>query len=231
MANCSVPVCLKSRHCAIRFDCRSRVRSLSFAVALLLVCAAPAFPADMTFTDHAVTISGLTPSGQVALCGVVLEPLGYDSRIVRVAKIVTADAVGTISYTTATSIDRSVWTAVDLTSGALAKGASKRSRAEIIDSLTEAQPLRVGMIKFARPSAFLIVMLVRPGTGVWILNAGDGGPDDDDGTSDARVTISLKRLQPLSSGLPVLSALAPGDAVIAIDPYTLRAYTARLPQL
>jgi hypothetical protein len=209
---------------------KTRVLRLSFVAAFCIV-ANTSFAADLTFTDHTVTIHGLTPLGNIAVCGIVLEPQGYESRIVKVMKVVTADANGTFSHTTPASIDRSVWFAVDLTTGTVAKGKSQHSRAEIIDALTEREPLRAGMTEFSRRGSFLFVMVVRPGTGVWGIEAGDGGVDDGDGASNARITVSLSRLKSLVGAIPAPVALAPGDSVVAIDPYSLRIFAARLPLL
>ncbi len=183
--------------------------------------------AQMAFTDQQLTISGLTPSGKVVLFGVSLKPLGYESQIVKTAKVVTADAAGTLSYSV---LQRSVWAAVDLTSGALASGAPKESRAEITDLLSETQPIGIGAMSLNRPARFLLVLMVRPATGgVWALDAGDG----DDGANprgDAIVRVSLAKLKALNGDLVAPTRLALGDVLIAIDPHTLHAFTAALPR-
>ena len=198
--------------------------------ALFIVLAAltsAALGADIKFDNQGLTVTGLTPGGNVALCGVILQPLGYESRIVKVAKIMSADAGGSVSYATPW-IDRSVWAVVDITSGSFAKGGSKHSRAKVTDTQQGSHPVGVGAARFASPGTYLVVMMVRPGGGVWALDVADGGPDDDDKTADSKVTVALNKLKPLGSGPAAPAVLAHGDALIAIDPYSLRAYTAQL---
>jgi hypothetical protein len=112
--------------------------------------------------------------------------------------------------------------AVDLSSGAFAVAAPAGY------PITRAKrPSRAGLGQGDQPDelvddrAFLIGLVVRPGTGAWAFSGGDGGPRDEDGKNDGHLRFALDKFDPLP-GSPAAPAKINGqDLWFVVDPLAM----------
>lgn len=199
----------------------------------LLICSflisLPTTAAELEFTNEAVIARGLAPRAQVVWFGTSIVPLGYENRFVQTVDLGSDDdGDGVVALTLKDrSQTRSAWTAIDLSTGKILKGAPKGSPARFRDLLTDS--IHQGEAKkIIRHSSFAHVLLVRPGTGAWTLTAGDGGASDEDLVNDGKITNSFAQFHPIGASGPPPNQVKKGDVVVAIEPETLSIYTARL---
>jgi hypothetical protein len=174
----------------------------------------------ISFEEKAVVASGLTPGGTVAWFGVQRRvDADFSGEIVRLwdAGKVGADGTARIDLPTPVS-PRSLWTAVDVTSGEFDVVAPSRyriARPEKPGRLRAGQGANPDDIEDERP--YLAGLVVRPGEGAWSFSGGDGGPRDEDGQNDGRVRFAMDKLDPLP-GSPAAPAKAKGtDLWIVVD--------------
>ncbi len=204
-------------------------------VVLILVFVPVSVLGQLSVSTSQLVARGVTPRANVLFFGVSMQPLGYESRIIRSLAIVADnDGDGVVSYSPQRLDIRSVWFAVDIQSGKLFSVAPAGSPAKIIDlnRVVAGAPAAGGTRFTRRFSSFLEVVLVRPSQDVWALTAGDGGPGDDDRTPDNSVSVAFARFIAVprngKPATPPPQALAGGDVLIAIEPWTLKAYTLTL---
>jgi len=127
---------------------------------------------------------------------------------------------------------RSVWAAVDVTSGELGVGVPEGT--ELLASALPREAIGIdgaGLTVPVRRWAYLL--WVRPGraadAGVWGTIVGDGGAYDDDGVENRSIrgrVESFVAIAPRENAPP--ARLADGDVVLMVDPETLEITTARL---
>ena len=164
--------------------------------------------------------------------------LFYCSRVSRARSIaVRPDAIvlkdndqdGSVQFVPPDGVPlRSVWVAVDETSGNYVVGS-------LPDFPVEETPISGDSFRrnvqndieaLAEDIPTLVVLLVRPASGAWLENGFDGDASDGDGLLNGHVLMNF------SSGITIDgTASAPhflknGDTVIAIDPGHLDVYTA-----
>lgn len=65
------------------------------------------------------------------------------------------------------------------------------------------------------------VLLLRPGQGVWLAIAADGGPGDADGTGDGAITLAVDAFRPVAGTHGELRSFAAGDIAAVLDLDTL----------
>ena len=116
----------------------------------------------------------------------------------------------------------SAWVAVDLATGAVdsaappgfeirrvpwrGPGIGRRNGADEVEDLRQTESL----------------LVVRPAVGAWILETGDGAPDDADRAPNGSIRVLLSSLQPLGdTAIEVPKMLLPTDALAMLDPRTL----------
>ena len=174
----------------------------------------------ISFEEKAVVATGLTPGGTAAWFGVQRRvDADFSGEIVRLwdAGMVGADGSARIDLPTPVS-PRSLWTAVDVTSGEFdvaAPSGYRIARPEKPGRLRAGQGAEPDDIEDERP--YLAGLVVRPGDGAWAFSGGDGGPRDEDGQNDGRVRFAMDKLDPLP-GSPAAPAKARGtDLWIVVD--------------
>lgn len=204
-------------------------------LALVLWCVwlepATAAPLALTFDLSGPVATGATASGEVAWVGVSRVPKTYFQEVSRVRETSAADAGGSASLRLdAPAPHRSVWVAVDVTSGAFVVGTPE-------SFLLEEEALTGAHLSFDGSGnatglrlehAFAEVLLVRPGVGAWSLEAVDGAASDTDGEANRAVRLSLAALSS-SAATPPPAALQAGDVVVVLDPNTLTYLAATIP--
>jgi hypothetical protein len=181
-----------------------------------LAAASPALALTASFTSKSISITGVSPSARILVCG-------YGSRTAlsgveswsRQAAIVRSTASGTADV----PIEKppldldSIWLIVDLSTGEhLVTPAPGGHPRQMVASPLVATDLRG--IAFLRPGIDAII--VRVPLGAWIASAVDGRTSDLDGRNDGRATLGLNALTPIGDTPHGPAVLVPGDLVLAI---------------
>lgn len=201
-----------------------------FVLLPLLVCALPLFgdqPAAsalaFNFTAAGVTVSGASPRAAVYLYSLAREPRGYYTSVVqRDVQLVDSDGDGAVTWTFAKTVPpRSVWLAVDLSTGAAAVASLPGYPAvrQALDSnnLKNAVGDEIGALGAA--GSLVAFIVVRPADGVWGAAVGSRGPIDE-GSENGKVTISAANLQPrLATAAAAPAKLKKGDVVFLINTF------------
>lgn len=200
-------------------------RGILLAVALFAAGALSATEHSIHITLEAssLSLSDITPSGRVALFAMSMRQERGMPTLRRFEKVLTDDdGDGSIVFQPGGGVPlRSVWLAVDLTNGSLASaspaGTELNPRAIGSDELVRNAQSAAVALRQERLSVDLL--LVRPGTGAWILRAREGGSMDGDHTRNGMLTVTFADAEALDTGSGSAPAqLQPGDVVAAIDP-------------
>ena len=204
---------------------------------MLVAYAADSFAAQtsqtlaITFTANAVIVTGALPGQPVYLLGIARVPLGYATRVQYYeARLQDASAAGQVTYPYDPKLSwRSVWLAVDLTSGAY-KVASPPSY-----PIAKSIPLGDKHLKKAFGSeveqlafegALVDFLVVRPSKnsdgGVWSNVVGLHGPIDESHDRHL-VTISVGNLKKnKDTADPAPKKLKNGDIVFVLNSFAAR---------
>jgi hypothetical protein len=181
----------------------------------------PTSPA-ITFEESAVVASGLTPGKSVIWFGVELRvDAEYSSSRTERHQVGTVAADGTARFTLdQPAAFRSIWTAVDLDSGAYALAAPQGYRLVQLKN----PPCHLGLGAAAQSDGildnrpYLVGLAVRPTVGAWSFSGGDGGLRDEDGVNDGHLRFALDRLDPLQGSPVAPGRVSPSDLWFVIDP-------------
>jgi hypothetical protein len=210
------------------------MKSLIPALAALCILSLPVL-ADpvITFEEQAV-VAQVTPGATTAWFSVVHEWQGYRLKIFDRAQLLAdEDGDGIVRMELSGPSKRnSVWMVTDLASGEYAFAVPE-------GCTLKREPLPPDSVHFAFHSVnssltvsddSVIVWLVRPGTGAWIVPVDDGATSDFDSLTDGIVTASSAQLQPVGETLASNLNFTTGDIVVAIDPMTLKVLDLRVTQ-
>ncbi|HEY0781753.1 MAG TPA: hypothetical protein VGE98_04800 [Thermoanaerobaculia bacterium] len=208
------------------------MRCVFFALLLSFPAAALAQPA-LTFETQAAVAGGLTPSGPVGWFSVAREITEEYGTTVRRDAVVTADAQGGSRFELDHDLPfKSVWVAIDLTSGAMVAATPPGfplqqvapATGEVVDSFA-------GLPDGVQESRAAIEILVaRPGVGAWGLSVARGGTGDANaGGSGSTLRASLSSLTAVGTSPPAPTSYAPSDVVVVIDPDTLEIVFSQIP--
>jgi hypothetical protein len=187
-------------------------------LATVLVCLATTVPSmalTASFTSKSISITGVSPSARVFVCGYGRHEVAGADSWSRQATITQSTAAGTAEIPIETPpLDLcSIWLIVDLSSGVHVvlspPGGHPREAAA---SPLVASDLRG--VAFHHPAIDAII--VRPPLGAWRAAAVDGRTSDGDGRNDGRTTLGLETLTPIGDTPHGPAVLVPGDIVFAI---------------
>jgi hypothetical protein len=189
-------------------------------------------PLDVAFAGNALVISGLRPSGTVAVFGVVREAKPYHVAVRRVDHVLAdTDGDGRVSFAVTTTLsDRSVWIAVDTSTGAFGVASP------------DIQPLvRIGRNELSFPGrglgellhldinrAIVDVLVVRGGRGAWKGRLVDGGASDADRKVNNFARLQFDTLARLSGQDQSIPHALPGDTIVLVDPTSLHLLAGRI---
>ena len=206
----------------------------TLALTLILPTSAAFALPSLTFETSSVSVEGATPGGEVAWLSVSRRPLQTHQRVEIYRQLATADPSGRAELVVSDPVTpKSVWAAVDLTSGefVVAAGAtgSLRERAVLSDSLVTDESGAVVALRHDRLR--MEALVVRPGTetpSAWAGRVEDGGTLDEGAAYDGLVEFSPRLLPALHADQPTAQLFLPGDVVILIDPESLELSALRL---
>lgn len=213
---------------------RCRRTPVVFLLALFAVLGIAESSAALTIdvTEYAVTVSNATPNGGVVLLSCVRGSRGGRTHVERrVVMLRDDDGDGTVQLTPDGPVPlRSVWVAVDFSSSATAAGAHPDFPLHVTEIVASSfrKDASGAIVQLERENRRLILFLVRPGKGAWLLFARDGADGDSDRSENARVTLDFASARAVEGKDAAPKTLKADDVVVAIDPGHLDVYLARI---
>jgi hypothetical protein len=203
---------------------------------VLLLCSmaavAAAAPLSIAVDAQSVTVSNVTPRGAIVLLTCSRVGLRRSIGVVPATVLLNDDhGDGTIRYTPPAGVPfRSVWAAVDQSTGQIATAAPPEFPL-IVRGLAADTNLKkdvegeIASLSVDIPR--LVLLLVRPGAGVWVETVFDGQKGDSD-PSLGRVTLTFEDLVTISGKDKAPKHLRKDDAVVAVDPGHLDLFVAQV---
>jgi hypothetical protein len=199
------------------------------AVAVMLVLAVspftaaaapPSDPIAIQVDGNVVTATGLTPGGK---CAVVVSwytrrsGIGVTLETVREAEV---DAAGAASVQFELNRPASGLIAViDVPTGRLAIDPGDGSAFELVDlppaRLKRNEQREIETLTSPQMSAMIV--LARPGDGVWVQRVSDGGRDDADGALDGRIVTDPQAMKSMAGSGPPPKKIKPRDTILIVD--------------
>lgn len=188
---------------------------------------------------NSALVQGVTAGGRVALLSVSVGDDAVLPRTGRIDALLVADAEGQVVLDLERDVaPRSVWVAVDATSGEFLLAAPDGHEVREIRLPSSAVGATRRTLSDSR--RFLEVLVVRPlaavpagqnpsaVAGSWRGSFGDGGSADRGHAGDGRIEAALEELEPLGDSPPPPEELSQGDILIGVDRTTLEVYAVRL---
>ncbi|MGN6184317.1 MAG: hypothetical protein ACTHQM_11755 [Thermoanaerobaculia bacterium] len=214
------------------------MRVLSFLMFILLCAGAlnaaqPPANLQIELAPARVSMTGVTPGGKVIVFAVTLQSERGMQTLRRFEQVmVDDDRNGIVVLDPNGGVPlRSIWTAVDLASGA--KAIRVPAGFDLNDRQIDAREFRkdpAGVLDaFFQEALSLDFLLVRPGAGAWQLRAREGGSRDGDRARDGKLSVVFEDAQPMDTDFgKAPKHLKAGDVLIAIDPGRLELMTATI---
>jgi hypothetical protein len=183
---------------------------------------APA-PIHLSFAATTVSVTSITPGADVYLFSVAREPQGFYNTIAyRESLLHDTGKTGRVDYSLGQPVPfRSIWFAVDLTRGVAtaATPPGYQTQAIDLDAKHLKQDIDGDIAAFYVDGAFVDVVVVRPGTGVWGATV-SMNTDNDERSNPHGVTISAAKLQGrVGTDSPPPTKLKKGDVVLLLNSY------------
>lgn len=201
--------------------------SVGFCVSLLIAswtasAQSPVQP-RLSIANSGVTVSNVPPGGEIVLlsCAKVMRDRA-NHLDVQPRLLTDSDGDGTITLQTPVAL-RSVWIAVDVRSGGTAVASHPLFPLYVRDIAPALyrKSARGEIEALEKRIPRLILLLVRPDKGAWLLSAREGEEGDRDGMADGHLRIAFADALPLpgsTSKDKAPATLKPGDVLAAIDP-------------
>ena len=215
-----------------------RLAVCTFSVLILTAAAwaGTANPPTMTITVDAksVTVSGVPPGDSVVLFSCSRLPHKRSIAVRPDAVVLNDDdRDGIVALTPAEGVSRrSVWVAVDQTTGDTATAAAPDYPLYVAplpgDGLK--RDSEGGIAELAIELPRLSLLLVRPRTGAWMMTAFDGEASDHDGNGNGRVELQFESARTVAGKEKAPKHLKKGDTVVGIDPGHLDVFVGRIDQ-
>lgn len=207
---------------------------LMSTLAVLTAMAGAAAPLSLTFFPAGVSVSGLTPGSRAVFVGQLSEGMGYYPRLTNLVQVVVdGDSDGSALLPFETGVPpRSLWFVQDLATGETVTGTPPgRFSASVqpfpSDWLKRENAGQLRRLEAKLPLAEFI--WIRPGTGVWVTSAGDGGSSDRGQQQDGKTVLDCADFSPLPGfDTPPPPHFKRGDTLLAIQPWTFDLYWSTL---
>lgn len=210
--------------------CRLRITLLALALLLPASFAGAASHSEsqapppqpvMTFDKETIAIAPVEKKASVYCFGISREPKGYYTHVMTHETLLQDDGGGSVLWNVGAYSVRSIWFAVDLSTGAWVASHPVNYPASAIDF--EGKNLKKDVAGDVTQLAFdgwaVDLVVVRPGTGVWGSSINSGGSKDE-GKETGRVTISTLQLEPRAgTTAEAPKKLRKGDVVFALDSF------------
>ena len=183
------------------------------------VAVAQSVPQITVGTDR-VTVSGVTPKGEVVFFGRSVTYRGGVPLLERHALVeADADGDGVVTHLVDAVPHYSVWVAVDAETGAYAVRTAAGTEPVLI--VLPPGSWRENVAGTDVPRAWIDFLLVRPKKGAWVLDVMQGGARDGDGRNDASLRLRTSAMQPLLGKEAPPPQAINKDVLVLIDPRRL----------
>lgn len=217
---------------ASRKTFRAAVAAPLLFMAATAAAAQPNASVTIAVHEQVVTVSNVTPGGAVVLFTCARTSREGRTHVQRqTVTLHDEDGDGVVQFTPDRGVPlRSVWTATDLASGATAAGAHPRFPL-VVRELAAAsfrKDAQGAIARLERDTRRLLLLVVRPGTGAWMLFARDGAEGDADRAKNARVSIDFASARTVHGHTAAPKHLQPADVVMAVDPNHLDVWVTRI---
>ncbi len=202
------------------------MRRVIISLAVLISCSSAASAAvpglQIAVTAQGVVVSNVPKGGSIVLfsCSrysqrraIAVRP---EARV-----LLDDDRDGVIRYTPPGNIPvRSVWIAVDQSSGETAAGAPRDFPLLVraVGTSDLRKDVQGEIVSLAAALPRLVVLLVSPGNGAWLLAAFDGESTDRDGKKDGHVELSFGEATSVNGKDKAPNQVKKDDVIVAIDP-------------
>jgi hypothetical protein len=193
--------------------------------AAIPVCGLEAAPASLaiTFEPTYVVANGFHAGRDIIIFGVGTAPGPYFSRMLRYIDTIAADSSGTVRYEIAEGVpDRSVWFAVDAQTRDYTVGSPHGALLRpSLSAPSVLAALDAGKDAITLDRRLMDILLVRPGSGVWIGSCGRNSLKDLNRGKSGHMQLSIAQFAegPKTTGRS--SAILPSDLIVVIDSETL----------
>jgi hypothetical protein len=210
--------------------------SMKWVLLLLILLPMPLVGAPVVSLEgNAVKVTRVTPAGKVVFFGIARDGQGYSLRASSFEDVVEdTDKDGAVQLDLPRPVPfRSIWAAVDLTSGEYAIAFPEGFTPTVLNFPVAA--LHRHDNGQGKPDLLddrrcaIEVLVVRPGQGAWRQSLGDGDPDDEDGAANGRIDWSVDKGRAVKNGPAAPADFDPGDVIVVMDPTRLELYATRLP--
>jgi len=178
----------------------------------------------ITFEASAVVVSGVTPGQAVAWFSVAREATEGGSLIVRREQVTATSSVDGVARFELTQPvpPRSIWAAVDLTTGKFALGTPEDF--PLVQNVFKGDTIQADstgkydQFLFQDSGTMMEYFVARPGVGAWASTVWDGAIEDTDGLADGKAVAGLAGMEAAGASPAPPDGLVDGDVVIVIDP-------------
>ena len=170
-----------------------------------------------------VIVSGVPGGHPVIAFGIGIGRHGHAALLRRdVQTGADDDGNGSVDFSVRDLPSRSVWVAVDATSGAYVLATPSGELPGPLELPVDAWRGNHAFLDVA--TRWVEVLVVRPGVGAWTLRSADGGSNDADAVSDEKIRLRLDRMERLLGGDRGPDHALPKDIIVLVDPQTLNTF-------
>jgi hypothetical protein len=208
------------------------IASLTLAITASRLSAAPAAPA-ITFESTHVIATGFHAGRDVVIFGVGRASEPYFSRMLRYTDTLMADSSGTVQFEVADGVpQRSVWFAIDTQTRDYAVGSP---RAALLRPSLNTPVIRAGLdagkdaIDLDR--RLMDILVVSPGSGVWIGSCGRNSLKDLNRGKSGGMQLSAAAMEAAPKSNGRASRILPSDLIVIVDSETLEYFVGSPRQL
>lgn len=192
------------------------------ALVSIYVSAAPKQTVAVAFETSRVTVSGVSPGGNVLLYGLGRDFVRVSPELLRWAKVEAASTTdGTATFDIGRAVPaRSVWIVVDVSTGAYAVATPQASfrRERAADQASFVINAAGNPQFFKMRGTGLDLLVVMPGVGGWLATVGASPGTDASGKAGWFSQVDFAKMVPIGSAPPAPEMLTGKELVVAIDP-------------
>ena len=197
---------------------------LVLAMLLALVPAAVAADAPpqiaLSFTDTGVRVGNVSPGGEVVLFSAAKRGGVVATKEETVPRLLSdSDGDGVVTWEGMVPIT-SVWIAVDWRTGAVVTGAPGEFPIYVREIAPELyrKDAEDQIAALENRITRMMLLLVRPGQGAWVLRGREGADGDHDAQANGRLQLAFEDATPIAEGKEKAPKhLKAGDVVAAVD--------------
>jgi hypothetical protein len=181
-------------------------------------------------SSHSVVVNNVPAGGSIVLFMVARTTRNRHLHVAHSAKLLSDDDRDTVvSFIPEDPVPlRSVWIVADIETGSYAAAAHPdfplHSQPLLASSFRKDSAGEIAALELEIPR--LILLLVSPGKGAWILSSMEGGPGDADSAPNGKLSMLFSEAIPVAGKEKPPPRLKAGDFVAAVSPGLLDVWIA-----